>query len=447
MTTTVGAEPGHHNASDDPRILVVGGGFAGVWCAKHLVARFGRAGRGARVQLVSPQDYLLYTPLLAEVAGGSIDPRNIAVSLARAAPGAELVNGLVESVDLESRSVTLEDGTDLGWDRLVLAPGSVTQLHDVPGARDHALGLKTFGQAVYLRDHLIGQLEESVREPDGGRRAAMRTVVVVGASYAGSELVGQLRALADVVADQRGFAASAVRFVLVDLADRVMPEIGASLADRALRVLQDRGIEVRLGTTVSEMDAVSVTLDDGTRVPTETVAWVAGVRANPLVDRTGLPLDAGRVVVDPDLHVPGHPDVFAIGDAAAVPDLADDDATTTAPTAQHATRQGRTAARNVAASLGVGTRVDYLHHDLGLVVDLGPGASVANPLGAELSGLVAKLVTRGYHLAALPGWPNRVGVALDWLSEAVSSRQAVHLGLVRPRDASFRSEHRPGTSE
>ena len=434
--------PDSGNPRTHPQVLIVGGGFAAVGCATHLIRRLRRAGSPVGVVVVSPQDYLLYTPLLPEVAGGSLDPRHVAVPLAGLMPHARLVTGEVEGVDLDARTVHLGDGSELGWDRLVLTPGSVTQLHDVPGAAEHALGLKTLAQALYLRDHIIGCLEDSTNESDERRRRAMRTVVVVGASYAGTELVSQLRALAASVAEHRGFAPSEVRFLLLDVADRVMPEIGASLAHRALQVLEGRGVDIRLGTTVRKMDGASVTLDDDSVVPTRTVAWVAGIHANPMVQATGLRLDHGRVIVEPDLGVPGHPDVFAAGDAAAVPDLVRGGGSTTPPTAQHATRQGRTLARNVAASLGIGSPIDYRHRDLGLVVDLGPSAAVADPFGLELSGFAAKVVTRGYHLGALPGWANRFGVGVDWVMDAAAPRPVVRLGLVRPDVAGFGSEHR-----
>ena len=234
------------------------------------------------------------------------------------------------------------------------------------------------------------------------RAAARRTIVVVGASYSGSELTAQLRALADAAAKQMGFDRASVRFVLLDLADHVMPEVGQKLGDAAMRVLRSRGIDVRLGTTLKEVHADHVVLNDDSRIDAYTVAWVAGVTPSPLIATLGLETERGRLKVQADLQVPGHPDVFAAGDAAAVPDLTQP-GKIAPPTAQHATRQGKTLARNVAASLGYGERKDYRHSDKGLVVDLGPRYAVANPLGVHLSGYPAKLVTRAYHLYAIPG--------------------------------------------
>lgn len=426
------------------RVLIVGGGFAGFECARRLsrVARRQPAGSSFEVVLVSPEDYLLYTSLLPEVAGGLLDPRAVAVPLADALPGVALVAGRVVAVDLGARTVEVASGAStraLSWDRLVLTPGSVTRLVDVPGLAEHGRGLKTLAEALFLRDHLLAELELAEQETDATARQARRTVVVVGASYAGTELVAQLRALADEAADRRGYPRSDVRFLLLDTADRVMPEVGDTLSGRALAVLRQRGIEVRLETTVRALTADHVVLSDDTVVPTRTVAWVTGVTANPLVARLGSELKDGRLVVGPDLRVAGHPDVFAGGDAAAVPDLTRP-GSVTPPTAQHATRQGHALARNVAASFGIGRARPYRHRDLGLVVDLGPWHAVADPLGVQLSGLPAKLVTRGYHLYALPRGANRLAVGLGYLTGLVTPRPLVSLGL------NLKEERRPARS-
>ena len=429
-----------------PRILIVGGGFAGLECARRLA--HSRPG-GYEVTLVNPEDYSLYLPLLPDVAGGLLDPRHIAVPIARALPGARLVRGMVAAIDLTGHTARIEvagrpdDPVEIGWDRLVVTAGSVTKLADVPGLGRHARGLKTLAEALYLRDHLLGQLELSVTEPDEERCRACRTVVVAGASYAGTELVAQLRGLADAAARQYGFAAGEVRFVLLDLAEHVMPEVGTRLGERALEALKHRGVDVRLRTTITSVTDDSVTLSDDTVVPARTVAWVTSVTPGPLVEALGLELDGGRLVVTENLAVPGHPGVFAGGDAAAVPDLARP-GRATPPTAQHAVRQGRALARNVAASLGDGLARPYKHHDLGLVVDLGPGFAVANPLGIPLAGLPAKALTRAYHLFAMPRAGRRGHVAVDYLTGMGRSRPVVSLGLVEPERARFAaSEHQP----
>ncbi|MGX1775909.1 NAD(P)/FAD-dependent oxidoreductase [Nocardia brasiliensis] len=422
------------------RVVIVGSGFAGFTCAAQLCRRLAKAGRDIEVVLVTPDDYMLYTPLLPDVAGGLIDPRFVVISLADALPRVRLVVGKAESVDLQRKSITVRSeyypARELSWDRLVLTPGSVTRLFDVPGLAEHGRGLKTIAEALYLREQLLRQLELADHEDDPELRRARRTVVVVGASYAGTELIAQLRALADAYAHRRGFDPAEVRFVLLDMADRVMPEVGERLGDKVLTVLRGRGIDIRLQTSLRELTDGHVVLTDDSVIPTHTVAWVTGVTGAPLLSTLDLPLERGRLVVDAKLGVPGHPDVFAGGDAAAVPDLTKP-GKITPPTAQHATRQGKALARNVAASLGIGAAAPYKHRDMGLVVDLGPGFAVANPVGIHLSGRLAKIVTRVYHIYAVPRAVNRWAISLAYATNAVTPRALALLGLVSPEEASF----------
>lgn len=434
------------------RVVVVGSGFAGFEAARGVSRRLRRADHPAEVVLVSPNDYMLYTPLLPDVAGGLLDPRYVAVPLANELPEVSLRPGCVEGVDLAGHTLRLSGcvpgDEELSWDRLVLAPGSVTKLVGVTGVAEHARGLKTVAEALYLREHFLHQLQLAEHDRDPEVRQARRTVVVVGASYAGTELVAQLHALAEDHAQQRGQEPGQARFVLLDLADRVMPEVGEALGDRALESLQDRGVEVRLSTSLEELSADEATLTDGDVIGTRTVAWVAGVTGAPVLETLGLPLEQGRLAVDAHLSVPGHPRVFAAGDAAAVPDLAKGDREAiTPPTAQHAVRQGKAVARNVAASLGIGHPRRYKHRDLGLVVDLGPRYAVANPLGLTLSGWPAKAAARGYHLAALPRAANRWSIALAWAAEAVSERPLSRLGLVSAEESDFRTSEGIGDTE
>lgn len=388
---------------------------------------------------MSPVDYMLYTPLLPDVAGGVLDPRFVTIPLATTLSGVHKVRGRVDSVDLDQRTLTFVDlerrRRSMSWDRLVLTPGSVSRLFDIPGLATHAKGLKSTAEALYLRDHILEQLE--LASLDGQQNAeGRRTIVVVGASYSGTELTVQLRALADAAAKQMGFDPAAVKFLLLDLAEKVMPEVGEKLGSKAMRVLRKRGIDVRLGLTLKEVYADHVILSDGSRVNTHTVAWVTGVTAAPLIETLGLPTENGRLKVQADLQVPGHPDVFAAGDAAAVPDLTRP-GKITPPIAQHAMRQGEVLADNVAASLGYGKKKDYKHRNMGLVVDLGPHHAVANPLNVHLSGFPAKVLTRGYHLYAIPRFVNRWAVSLAYLTDALFTRTLVSMGLATHRDAEF----------
>jgi NADH dehydrogenase len=234
-----------------------------------------------------------------------------------------------------------------------------------------------------------------------------------------------------------------IRWVLVDLAPRVLPELGRKLGDDALAVLRRRGVEVRLGTTVEEATEHSVRLSDGETIPTHTLVWCTGVTPSPLIETLGLPTERGRLKVGANLQVPDHPDVFAFGDAAAVPDLTRP-GKLTGQTAQHAQRQGKTAARNVAASLGFGKAVDYRHRDLGFAVDLGGFDAVASPLGVSLGGLPGLVATRGYHLLALPSNVNRIRVSLDWLLDWAMRPQVAQLGFLREEQAALATAEQTG---
>lgn len=421
-------------------VLIVGSGFTGFECARNLVKRFRRHKAQVDVTIISPIDYMLYTPLLPDVAGGVVDARFVTIPLAGTLRGVRAIRGRVDKADLAGHTLTYTDPEDrtheLSWDRLVLTPGSVTRLFDIPGLDTHARGLKSTAEALYLRDHVLEQLELASIDDDPAVAVGRRTIVVVGASYSGTELIAQLRALADAAAAQMNFDPATVRFLLLDLAKQVMPEVGDKLGSAAMEVLKSRGIDVRLETTLKEVHADHVVLSDDSRIDTRTVAWVTGVTAAPLIETLGLPTEKGRLKVRADLQVPGHPDVFAAGDAAAVPDLTRP-GTITPPTAQHATRQGKALARNLAASLGYGSAKDYRHRNMGLVVDLGPRYAVANPLNVKLSGLPAKFVTRAYHLYAIPRPVNRWAVSLAYLTDLIFPRTVVSMGLSSQEDARF----------
>ncbi|WP_371663628.1 NAD(P)/FAD-dependent oxidoreductase [Streptomyces sp. NBC_00280] len=415
-----------------PRILIVGAGFAGYQTARTL-ARLTR--QKADITLLNPTDHFLYLPLLPQVAAGVLEPRRITVSLAGTLPRVRLVLGEADAdgIDLDARTVRYTDpegesGT-LGYDRLVLAVGSVNKLLPVPGVAENAHGFRGLPEALYHRDHVIRQIELAAAADDEKSCAARCTFVVVGAGYTGTEVAAQGQLLTDALVRKQPLREGVrPRWLLLDTAPRVLPQLDEKLSRTADRVLRERGVDVRTETSVKEATRGGVLLSDGEFVESRTLVWCVGVRPDPLVESIGQPLESGRLIVDPFLQVPGHPEVFACGDAAAVPDL-NNPGEFTGMTAQHAWRQGKVAARNVAASLGIGPRRAYRHRDLGFVVDLGGVKAAANPLGVSLSGPLAGAVTRGYHLAAMPG--NRVRVAADWLLDAVLPRQGVQLGLVR----------------
>lgn len=417
------------------RIVIVGAGFAGYQAARTLSRKL----RGsAEIVLVNPNDYFLYLPLLPEVAAGVLEPRRVSVSLGATLRGVRVVLGEVDGVDLEGRTLTYVDPEgrrgEMGYDRLLLTVGSVNKLLPIPGVAEHAHGFRGMPEALYLRDHVTRQMELAAASSDVAESDARCTFVVVGAGYTGTEVAAHGQLLTDALARKHRRPGKGLRddrrprWMLLDIAPRVLPELDERLSRTAHRVLTRRGVDIRTGTSVKEATNEGVWLDDGQFVSTHSLIWCVGVRPDPLVEEMGLPSERGRLCVDEYLQVPDRPEVFACGDAAAVPDLTQP-GEYTPMTGQHAVRQGKVAARNVAASLGRGERRPYKHHDLGFTVDLGGLQAAANPLRVPLSGPVANMVMRGYHLSAMPG--NRVRVAADWLLDAVLPRQATQLGLVR----------------
>jgi len=423
------------------RVVVVGGGFAGF----HALRRLQRlVPADVELMLISPTDYLLYSPLLPEVAAGIVQPRHLAISLHRTLPRVQLVLGHVISVDLDNRKLSIRrpGGTLRSevWDRLVLAPGSVTRRFDIPGVAEHAHGLKTLPEAIYLRDHVLRQVDIADATLDPVEREERLTVVAVGAGYTGTEVVAQMQHwLRTVASGWRNINVDGIRWVLVDRSTTLLPELGARLGGAALRMLEKRGIDVRLGVTIAEAGDRSVTLSDGTVIPTRTLVWGAGTTASPLIGTLGRRTAAGRLVVDAQMRLPGRHDVWALGDAAAVPDLTraagPDGHPVSAMTAQNAQRQGRTVARNIAATFGRGFSRQYRHRDLGLAADFGGKDAIARPLGVSLRGVIAKAVARGYHLMALPSLSNRVRVLCDWILDAALPKQMIHISAIRSADA------------
>jgi NADH dehydrogenase len=429
-------------AASRPSVVVVGGGFAGFFAARTL-ERVLPPGT-AELTIISATDHLCYSPLLPEVAAGRLEPRRIAVPLHARLRRTRVVQATVTDIDLDRRTLTYSTDCDtdgrLTWDRLALTTGSVTRTFPTPGLESHGLGLKNLVEADHMHDHVLRQLElaDSTRDPE--ERRARLTFVVVGAGYAGTETAAQLQWM---TVRQLGrfprLSRDELRWVLMDVAPAVLPEMGPRLSRAALAVVRRRGMDVRLETTVTALDDAGVTLSDGSRLPTRTVLWPVGVTPPPLVDRLGLPVNRGRLVVDDHLRLGDR--VWAAGDTAAARDPFSDAGRDYPPTAQNAQRQGVVIGRNIAASLGHGTPRPYRHHDLGLVADLGRASAVARPFGIPLTGLPAKVATKAYHLFALPAAGNRMRVAADWAVNLLSRPIAAQVGLVDPAAARLGAEH------
>ncbi|RBY78641.1 NAD(P)/FAD-dependent oxidoreductase [Blastococcus sp. TF02-09] len=425
-------------------VVVVGGGFAGLFAARTLERLL--PPEAADLTLISATDHLCYSPLLPEVAAGRLDPRRIAVPLRAVLHRTRVVQASVEDVDFGRR--TLRVVADHGpvdpvhWDRVALTTGSVTRTLPTPGVATYALGLKTLVEAQYLHDHVLRQLELADGARDPVERRARLTFVAVGAGYTGTETAAQLQHMTTTQRDRfPRLRSEDLRWVLIDVAPTILPELGARFGRAAMQVVRARGMEIRLGTSVTAMHHRSVSLSDGDTLPTHTVVWTVGVTPPPLVRHLGLPVRRGRLAVDDHLQL--RDGVWAAGDSAAARDPFSGTDADYPPTAQHAQRQGVVIARNIAASLGHGSPRTYRHRDLGLVADLGGASGVARPLGLPLTGPAAKVVTKGYHLYALPSAANRLRIGADWLTNLVSRPIAAQVGLVEPEAARLAREQ-PG---
>ncbi|MFB7505836.1 NAD(P)/FAD-dependent oxidoreductase [Streptomyces broussonetiae] len=435
------------NTVTRPKVLVVGAGFAGVECVRRLERKLGPD--EADVTLVTPYSYQLYLPLLPQVASGVLTPQSIAVSLRRSKKyRTRILPGAAVGVDLKAKVCVVRTITDKlvnePYDYIVLAPGSVTRTFDIPGLLDHAFGMKTLAEAAYIRDHVITQLDLSDASDDPAEKAARLQFVVVGGGYAGTETTACLQRLTHAAVQRYPrLDPGLIKWHLIDIAPRLMPELGEKLGRSAQEILRRRGVDVSLGVSIDKAGAQEVTFTDGRVVPTHTLIWTAGVAASPLIGTLGAETVRGRLAVTAEMTVPGHDGVFALGDAAAVPDLAKDEkGAICPPTAQHSMRQGKKVADNVIATLRGEPLMPYVHKDLGLVVDLGGRDAVSKPLGIELRGLPAQAVARGYHWSALRTNVAKTRVMTNWLLNAVAGDDFVRTGFQARRPARLKDfEH------
>ncbi|MGW5771554.1 NAD(P)/FAD-dependent oxidoreductase [Streptomyces longwoodensis] len=426
-----------------PRILVVGAGFAGVECVRRLERKL--SPDEADVTLVTPFSYQLYLPLLPQVASGVLTPQSIALSLRRSARyRTRIIPGGAIGVDLKAKVCVVRTITDRivnePYDYLVLAPGSVTRTFDIPGLTDNAFGMKTLAEAAYIRDHVISQLDLADASQDPAERASRLQFVVVGGGYAGTETAACLQKLThSAVRRYPRLDPKLIKWHLIDIAPKLMPELGDKLGRSAQEVLRRRGIEVSLGVSIAKAGPEEVTFTDGRVVPTHTLIWTAGVVASPLIATLDAETVRGRLVVTPEMTLPGSDGVFALGDSAAVPDLAKgEEGAVCPPTAQHAMRQGKAVADNVIATLRGAPLQPYEHKDLGLVVDLGGRDAVSKPLGVELRGLPAQVAARGYHWWALRTGVAKVRVATNWTLNALAGDDFVRTGFQARRPAKLK---------
>jgi NADH:ubiquinone reductase (H+-translocating) len=431
------------------RIVIAGGGFGGFYAARALERQL--PANSARVTLVNEANFMLYTPLLPGAAGATLDPRHVVVPLRSQLRHTDLLIGAVTDGDPAQRTLGVKriDGEqiELGYDQLIVALGSVSRTLPIPGLAEHAIGFKSLSDATALRNRVLSCMDIAESLEDPARRAEYLGFVFVGAGYAGVEGLAELQDFAAQAIDlYPRCRAQGMRWVLVEAKDRIMQEVPRGLAEFAARELRARGIEIRTEATMQEITERDATLTGGERIPARTVVWTAGVKPSPAVGRLGLPSDrGGRVAVDRTMRVEGFRYVWAIGDCAAVPDVYRP-GRSCPPTAQHAVRQGRLVARNVAASL-TGGRVRPFHYRmLGMVAELGHNQAVAMTFGVRWRGVPAWFIARTYHLLLMPGVGRKLRLLADWNVALLFGRDAAspgRLGTASPLEPA-RSATEPG---
>ncbi|HEX4363647.1 MAG TPA: NAD(P)/FAD-dependent oxidoreductase [Solirubrobacteraceae bacterium] len=429
-------------------VIIAGGGFGGFYAARTLARVL--PPHSAQVRLVTEDNFMLYTPLLPGAAAGTLEPRHVVVPLREELDSSiHLRLGKITGASPERNVIHVRslDGSEeeLRYDQLIVAVGSVSRTLPIPGLAEHGKALKSLPEAIELRNHVIRTLEIAETLEDGDARREYLTYVFVGAGYAGLEGLAELQDFAaDVMHLYPRCRVTGLRWILVEASERVMPEIGAKLADFAVRELRFRGIEIRTNTTLDGVTAGAATLSDGEVVPTRTLVWTAGVKPHPVVARLGLPLDEkGRIDTDSRLQVSGFENVWAIGDCAAVPDPARK-GMPCPPTAQHAIRQGRVVGRNVANAIGgVGHARRFTYKTKGVFVDMGRRKAVATTGPITWSGMPAWILARSYHIAMMPGLGRRVRLLVDWNIGLLFGRDTAELGRLgqaRSLDASLADE-------
>jgi len=416
-----------------PRILVIGGGYVGMFTAHRILKQLKRG--EAIVTVVDPRSYMTYQPFLPEAAAGSIAPRNVVAPLRRVlkGPNAEVITGRVASIDHSSKTATIEpqrgDSYELSFDQMVVAVGSVPRTLPIPGLAEHGIGFKQVEEAISLRNHVIGQIDlaDSIKDEKLRRRAL--TFVFVGGGFAGVEAIAEMEDMArDVTKWYPNVEPEDMRWLLVEAADRILPEVGPELGVWTAEELRKRGIQVKMKTFLESCVNNEVKLSDGTVLNASTIVWTAGVKPNPVVGALSVPLGPkGHVDTQANLQVVGLEGVWAAGDCAQVPDLSKGPGNWCSPSAQHAVRQAKRLAGNIVATLRGKPIEDYVHKHVGSVAGLGIGKGVANVYGIKLRGWPAWFMHRVYHVSRVPTTNRKVRVCMDWILAGFFRREAVSL--------------------
>jgi NADH:ubiquinone reductase (H+-translocating) len=425
--------------SKPARIVILGGGFGGVYTALQLEKTLARRGE-AEVTLVNRDNFFLFTPLLHEVAASDLDITNIVNPIRKMLRHVRFVAAEVESIDLENRRLKIAHGLEnhhhtLGYDQLVISLGATTNFFNVPGLQGRALTMKSLGDAINLRNRLIANLEEANFECSAAARRRLLTFLVAGAGFAGVETIA---ALNDFVRDSLRFypclSNDIVRMVLVHAGEVILPECGNPLGRYAERKLRERQVEIKLNCRLIGLSEHLAELSDGTSLETDTLIWTAGTSPNPLLATLPCKSERGRIVVDEFLEVPGFPGVWALGDCAMVPDPKT--GKPQPPTAQHALREGKVVAQNIAAAIRGAPKKAFSFATLGQLAAIGKRTGVANILGINFSGFIAWWLWRTIYLTKLPRLDKKIRVMLDWTLDLLFSKDLVQLQTFKPESVS-----------
>jgi len=415
-----------------PRVVIIGGGFGGAYCAQALERRL-RKGE-AHVILIDRQNYFVFYPLLVEAGSGSVEPRHAVVSIRSFLRRAEFKMAEVTGIDTARREILtrVADGAGgqgrLSYDHLVIAAGSITRMPPVPGLREHGFQMKGLSDAVGLRDRVIQMLELADMTEDPRRREMLLHFVVVGANFTGAEIAGEMdSAFRSATREYENLKRSDIRITLIDHGDRVLAALDKDLGDYAQRNMEKRGIEIRLRESVAEIHRDRVVLKSGETLSAATVIWAAGIAPPPLIASTDLPVDdKGYMVCDPDLRVHGLQNVWGIGDCAV---NKDPQGNAYPATAQHAVREGAHAAKNIVAAIRGQPTTPCLIRSRGSLAALGCRIGVARVMGVNISGFWAWWLWRTVYLAKMPGFSRKARIALDWTLGVLFPSDMVQLGV------------------
>ncbi len=427
-----------NNGTQPTRILILGGGFGGLYAALELEKTLAK-NPDVEITLINRENFFLFTPMLHEVAASDLDITHIVNPIRKLLKRVRFFNGDVESIDLDRKRVVVSHGNEhhdheLEYDYLLIALGSVTNFHNLPG-EEHAITMKSLGDAIHLRNRLIENLEDADFECFPGLREPLLTVVVAGGGFAGVETIASVN---DFMREALKFyphiTEDMLRVVLVHSGSVILPELGENLGRYAQKKLAKRKVEIHTNARVKSFMNSVVELNDGTSINADILVWTAGTSPNPLIESLPCKKDKGRIVVNEFLEVDGYPGVCALGDCAVVPDFYSDKPCP--PTAQHALRQGTAAGRNIAAAVGGTKKRPFAFRTMGALATIGRRTGVARIFGINFSGFVAWWMWRTIYLAKLPRLEKKLRVALDWTLDLIFSKDLVQFETLRTADAS-----------